>query len=498
MSAAALLGLGAGIYSCAHESGLIPGDTAVNQAALRARKFLETETEAPSLPDTYFKANGNSQQTRTEMVSLLNDAIEPDWQNARVWEFEQDIVTEVPVLLKHKIGYRTLIRERGDTVSLATQAPHTRIRVIERADSMFSFVITLLPDESYEGNLSLLESNPAGSDYSGITIYSKPDGTPEWGWRYKNGEIVNTLRFDNAYEDQADPNVSISMGFGGEYITRAFVIIVFEDGSTYIFYMDDIICTPPPPPPSGSGEGNSGGEGFPGGNSNNNGGGGSPRGGNGNGNGDENNNGFNHGSKQLPEIPPDNPDPDPDPEPCSSLEENKANPVVDMEIKPTASGNLDNGDYLGRNGGHKGIDLGKLGDPIYMMFEGTISRITDKWDPDMLWKDYPDQNNPSDKTGNRVEYTCVVNGKTIYIQCWHMNDISNIIVGGTYPAGTLLGHVGQTGNATAPGSGGPHLHLQIRENNASGTLLNPHDYIYSNYTRNANGNLQSSTPNNPC
>jgi hypothetical protein len=149
--------------------------------------------------------------------------IEPDWTRATHWIYKGDRVTEVPAVPTSPVRYFTLIEERGDTVSLSVQEPHTRIRVIESPNNKetFGFVITLLPDENYEGDLWMLDSDPSGSDYTGITLYSQLDGTPMWGWRYVEGESVNTILFDTEYADQADPDVSIRMGIRVDVATRA-------------------------------------------------------------------------------------------------------------------------------------------------------------------------------------------------------------------------------------------------------------------------------------
>jgi hypothetical protein len=60
---AAIAGLTIGIYSCAREDGFTHDETNANQIAERAQSFFETSVGAPSLPDTYFKANGGTSTT---------------------------------------------------------------------------------------------------------------------------------------------------------------------------------------------------------------------------------------------------------------------------------------------------------------------------------------------------------------------------------------------------------------------------------------------------
>ena len=214
--------MAAGIYSCSQEREInpvhIPEDT-VNRSIENAKDFLEFRTGMPALPNTYYRADEETVMTRAaEVQPLLLDAVEPDWEYVWVGENDEVIVAEVPVRLTRPINYTVQIEERGDTVSLTTQPPYTRILIYELKDgsSMFSFLVTFLPDESYAGNLARLDSDPEGSDYSGITLYSRPDGTPEWGWRYMDGEVTHTLMFSEVDPGQIDPNVRISMGVGTE------------------------------------------------------------------------------------------------------------------------------------------------------------------------------------------------------------------------------------------------------------------------------------------
>jgi murein DD-endopeptidase MepM/ murein hydrolase activator NlpD len=74
--------------------------------------------------------------------------------------------------------------------------------------------------------------------------------------------------------------------------------------------------------------------------------------------------------------------------PCSDLL--KSNPLLNMKIKPTASGSIVNGDWKGRGGNHDGIDLGEEGDPIYAMFDGVVTKAVDDFSDDLIWEnDYP-------------------------------------------------------------------------------------------------------------
>lgn len=468
-----LLVLAIGSYSCSRDRNLSHEDSSA-EIALRAQKFFESEIGFLSLP---YKANENSPTTRAEMQSILGGTIEPDWQNARVWTVEQDVITEVPALLTRSICYQTMIEERDDTVSLTLRPPHTRIRIVERADSMFSFVITFLPDESYDGEVTLLESNPEGSDYSGITVYSRPDGTPEWGWRYKNGEIVNKIWFDAEYENLADPNVNISIGFGSlEPITRTQVIIEeLADGTVIIIIViEPVVCTPPkpsggggggeppyfPPPPPPPTDQDYGGGGS---------------------NGNNNNNGSNNDDYLPLDL-----DSDLEQEPCRDAVNNKANPVVDMELAPPSVSNIagatfgDTRKYSdGRPKMHNGIDLaGEVGTPVYSQFGGTIGKVVDE-QPN---RPYPaGYSGDKDGGGNRIYVNSTINGQSVSNGYWHLRADTPIAnnprtglpwaTGDTINAGELIGYIGVTGNASPDV---PHLHLSTK---VDGVKADPTTYL---------------------
>lgn len=246
--------LAAGIYSCSQEREIdiahTPEDT-VNRSIGNAKDFLEFKTGTPALPNAYYRAGEAAAMTRAaEVQPLLLDAVEPRWEYVWVGESDEVVVTEVPVRLTRPIHYTVQVEKQGNTVSLATQPPYTRILIYEPKDgsSTFGFLATFLPDESYAGNLARLSSDPTGSDYTGIMLYSATDGTPLWGWRYENGEVSNTLLFGESDPAQVDPHVRILMGVGsGETTTRVSEKIrpyqKNDGGGDDSIWIDAVTCT---------------------------------------------------------------------------------------------------------------------------------------------------------------------------------------------------------------------------------------------------------------
>lgn len=102
-----------------------------------------------------------------------------------------------------------------------------------------------------------------------------------------------------------------------------------------------------------------------------------------------------------------------------------------------------------RSGGrtHAGVDMmGPYGSPIYAAISGTVSHS-------------------SSELGGNQAY--VSNGST-YTFYAHMQGYSD--ASGSVAAGTLIGYIGDTGNA----AGTPHLHFEYHPN---GVLVNPTPYV---------------------
>ncbi len=240
MGIAGLMGAALGFHSCVQNEDLARfGETTSNQTVLRAQTFFETGAGAISLPDIYHEANGGESGTRSaDIRAMLSGTIEPDWSDARVFKSGEFIITEVPAELSRPVMYSVTIKERGKGASKHKQVPHTRIRVVERLDidSMFCFVVTMLPDKSYKDDPWQLAADPEGSKFTGITLYSLPDGTPAWGWHYKKGEVTHTLHFD-ATAQEPDPDITFSMGIepGTGASTRS--------GDRYGGTIEEVECT---------------------------------------------------------------------------------------------------------------------------------------------------------------------------------------------------------------------------------------------------------------
>lgn len=103
-----------------------------------------------------------------------------------------------------------------------------------------------------------------------------------------------------------------------------------------------------------------------------------------------------------------------------------------------------------RSGGrsHAGVDMmGAYGQPVYAALPGTVSHSS------------------SSLGGNQAYVHSAGGTYTFYAHLQGFSDAS-----GTVAAGTLIGYIGDTGNAT----GTPHLHFEYHPN---GVLVNPTPYV---------------------
>ena len=118
--------------------------------------------------------------------------------------------------------------------------------------------------------------------------------------------------------------------------------------------------------------------------------------------------------------------------------------------------------YNTSNSYHSGTDISApTGTEIYSVYDGVVDTVRSM----------------TSSYGNHVIIKCYANNQTVYIYYCHMSRFANISVGQSVSAGTLIGYVGATGNAS-----GPHLHYEVRDvNKRYGSLqnpnLNPHDFL---------------------
>ena len=175
--------------------------------------------------------------------------------------------------------------------------------------------------------------------------------------------------------------------------------------------------------------------------------------------------------------------------PKSDLANGKADPLLDMSngICPTPGGGIAGGRFgYKRNSGktHNGLDLkADVGTNVYAMFDGYIDSVEAKYDPNLPYSKYGDKYTSFNGAGNRVNIRCLLpDGRTLLVKYFHMHTPS-VKCKQFVKSGDVIGTSGVTGNATATGSGGPHLHIEIWILSENGIFYkgNPEDFLYTKF-----------------
>jgi hypothetical protein len=159
-------------------------------------------------------------------------------------------------------------------------------------------------------------------------------------------------------------------------------------------------------------------------------------------------------------------------------------PLPDPKVAPQTVSGIMGGMYgKTRNSNtkwHKGLDLkSDFGDPIYAMYDGTAAKRVQR-----------DKNNNVTGAGYFVDVTSTVDGKTVNILYFHMQNENR--VSGSVKAGDIIGYQGDSGNlktAIDQNFAISHLHIKVKEN---GAHVDPRGYLKTNI------NSSGTTTNNPC
>jgi hypothetical protein len=189
--------------------------------------------------------------------------------------------------------------------------------------------------------------------------------------------------------------------------------------------------------------------------------------------------------------------------PCNDKENNKANPLIKMELTPPEGslikaatfGNTRKDEYQA-DLFHQGIDFaGAVGTPVYSMFDGVVTMHVTKQPNRIGKKTYPPgYKGDKNDAGNRIYVKTTIDGKEVEVGYWHLEaghpgtnaDGSVLKEGDVVSAGDIIGRIGITGN---PSPSNPHLHLGTR---IKGNWVNPTNYL------NATISTTSTKVSTPC
>ena len=152
----------------------------------------------------------------------------------------------------------------------------------------------------------------------------------------------------------------------------------------------------------------------------------------------------------------------------------EGDPISNPEIAPQTNSGVNGGRYgYTRSGGnqfHGGLDVkAEYGDPIYAMFDGNASSISQYYNG----------------AGWIVYQTAVIDGESVSIQYFHLQE-SGRFTGGVQ-AGDIIGYQGDSGNlddAIEQGLSESHLHIKMKDSN--GNTVNPEDYLKTTFDSEGN------------
>lgn len=181
------IGIIAVINSCKKDSRAEQQNNINDPAVVAAKKWY----------DSTYPTNNNKLNTQSTATSLdFTRLIKPDWQHSNSYVRYDDDVIEMPIdvstAAKFGLGLKS---ESGETY----QQDYSRssFLLIKQLGKYNAYVMTIIADPTYlKGDLTKLDHNKYNkrdSDFSGVVLYSTPNGKFVNGWFYKNGLITGNI-----------------------------------------------------------------------------------------------------------------------------------------------------------------------------------------------------------------------------------------------------------------------------------------------------------------
>jgi hypothetical protein len=177
------------IYSCKRDTQSVKNVEISDPLIFQAKNWYESN----------YPTNGSPLSTQSvNHEADFSQFIKPDWKRGRTYKRFDDDVIEMPLdaslSAKMAVGLKSdASGEPGYNASLSTSS----FLLLKQMGKYNGYIMTLIADPAYiKGDLSKLSRNnynKRDSDYSGVVIYSTPNGKFVNGWVYKDGILASKI-----------------------------------------------------------------------------------------------------------------------------------------------------------------------------------------------------------------------------------------------------------------------------------------------------------------
>ncbi|WP_162996455.1 hypothetical protein [Mucilaginibacter celer] len=186
------------VYSCKKENRTNKNTDIVSPAVLKAKNWYENAYPSVSKTST-LSTIGNPD---------LSQLVNPDWSQSKNYTRYDDDVIELPIDKDDRLNF-----DLSNNAGLIYNNKYSRswFLLLNKFDRYSAYIMTIIADSAYikskPDGLKLNSYNKHDADFTGIVIYSTPQGKYVNGWFYKNGVISGYLPPGQTSETEGDPTV---------------------------------------------------------------------------------------------------------------------------------------------------------------------------------------------------------------------------------------------------------------------------------------------------
>ena len=188
-----IAGLGACVYDADFMSGDEGGETGFTVSD--ARECFEDNAEALNLPSMLFKSSEGNATTRNGHFPQV--PLTPNWRKAKSYRSpagDLEIVDTPASVDGEMVVRRYDISADGEILPYRSLTEKRLVQVMSEDGNVRMFLMTLVPDASgYHKPAKNTRYMHPKNDFSGLAIFSDPDGGNCEVWEYNNGARVREM-----------------------------------------------------------------------------------------------------------------------------------------------------------------------------------------------------------------------------------------------------------------------------------------------------------------